>query len=75
MRTRRLSDRLVSYGVSYYEGGRLSAQYIQRISRDHPANLPAGRFSKFGLAVNPRTARELNGIPQSVLFRADKVIE
>jgi ABC-type uncharacterized transport system substrate-binding protein len=68
---------LASYGVSYHEAGRLLSKYVQRIlAGASPQNLPVEMFSKFGLAVNLRTARELGiTIPQSVLFRSDKVIE
>jgi putative ABC transport system substrate-binding protein len=68
---------LAAYGVSYYEIGRLSAKYVQRVlAGTSPQNLPIEMFSKIGLAVNLKTARELGlTIPQSVLFRADKVIE
>ena len=68
---------LIGYGVSYYEVGRLSAKYVQRIlAGAKPQDLPVESFSRLGLAVNLRTARELGlTIPQSVLFRADKVVE
>ena len=68
---------LVSYGVSYYEVGRLSAKYVQRILAGiRPQTLPVESLSRLGLAINLKTARELGlTIPQSVLFRADKVIE
>ena len=67
---------LASYGVSYHEAGRLLAKYVQRVlAGTSPRHLPVD-LSKFGLAVNLRTARELGiTIPQSVLFRSDKVIE
>ena len=68
---------LVSYGVSYSEIGRLSAKYVQRVlAGTSPRNLPVESLSRLELAVNLKTARELGvTIPQSVLFRADKVIE
>ncbi len=51
---------LVAYGVSYYEVGRLSAKYVQRIlTGTSPRDLPAESLSKVGLAVNLKTAREL----------------
>jgi putative ABC transport system substrate-binding protein len=41
-----------------------------------PQNLPVEAFSRLGLGINLKTAHELGiTIPQSVLFRADKVIE
>ena len=68
---------LVSYGVSYREVGRLSAKYVQRIlTGTSPQNLPVESLSRVGLAVNVRTARELGvTIPQSLLLRADEVIQ
>jgi putative ABC transport system substrate-binding protein len=68
---------LVSYGVSYHEIGRLSAKYVQRVlAGTSPRNLPVESLSRLELAVNLKTARELGlAIPQSVLFRADKVIK
>ncbi len=64
---------LVAYGVSYYELGRLSAKFVQRIlTGTSPQNLPAESLSKVGLAMNLKTARELGiTIPQSLLLRAD----
>ena len=68
---------LIGYGVSYYEVGRLSAKYVQRIlAGTRPQNLPVESLSRLGLASNLKTARELGlTIPQSVLFRADKVVQ
>ena len=68
---------LVAYGVSYFEAGRLAAKYVQRIlTGTSPGNLPAESLSKVGLAVNLKTARELGiTIPQSLLLRADEVIQ
>ncbi len=68
---------LVTYGVSYREIGRLSAKYVQRVlAGTSPRDLPVESLSRLELAVNLKTARELGiTIPQSVVFRADKVIE
>jgi ABC-type uncharacterized transport system substrate-binding protein len=68
---------LVSYGVGYYQVGRLSAKYVQRVlTGTSPGNLPVESISRLVLAVNLKTARELGiTIPQSVVLRADKVIE
>jgi putative tryptophan/tyrosine transport system substrate-binding protein len=68
---------LVAYGVSFYEVGRLSAKFVQRIlTGTSPKDLPAESFSKVGLTVNLETARELGiTIPQSLLLRADEVIQ
>jgi putative ABC transport system substrate-binding protein len=68
---------LVAYGVSFYEVGRLSAKYVQRIlAGTSPRDLAAESLSKVGLAVNLKTARELGiTVPQSLLLRADEVIQ
>lgn len=68
---------LVAYGVSFNEVGRLSAKYVQRIlAGGSPRDLPAESLSKVGLAINLKTARELGiAVPQSLLLRADKVIQ
>jgi putative ABC transport system substrate-binding protein len=68
---------LAGYGVSYYEVGRLSAKYVQRVlAGTSPRNLPVETISRVGLAVNLKTAREIGvTIPQAVRLRADKVIE
>jgi len=68
---------LVSYGVSYYDVGRLSAKYVQRVlTGTSPKNLAIESLSRPGLALNLKTARELGVTFQpSVLLRADKVIE
>ena len=65
---------LVAYGVSYREVGRLSAKYVERVlAGTSPRDLPAESFS---LVVNLKTARKLGvTIPQSVLLRADEVID
>src|SRR5450631_303392 len=68
---------LVGYGVQYGEIGRLSAKYVQRVlTGTSPQNLPVESLSKVELFVNLKTAREIGiTIPQSVLLRADEVIQ
>ena len=68
---------LAGYGVSFYEAGRLSATYVQRIlAGTSPRSLPVESIRSVGLAVNLKTARELGlTIPQAVLLRADAVIQ
>jgi putative ABC transport system substrate-binding protein len=63
--------------VNYYEAGRLSAKYVQRVlTGTSPQNLPVELLSRVELAVNLKTAREIGvTIPQPVLLRADKVIQ
>ena len=68
---------LISYSVSYAERYREAANYVDRILRGaKPADLPVEEPTRFTLALNLRTARSLGlEIPQSVLLRADRVIE
>ena len=67
---------LASYGVSYYEAGRLSAKYIQRILAGiRPQDLPVETVRKIDLVINLRAAAEIGlAIPPNVLARADRVI-
>lgn len=57
--------------------GRLSARHVQRILTGAvPGDLPVEQVDRFSFIGNLKTARELGiTIPQSVLQRADKVIE
>ena len=68
---------LVSYSVSRHEVGRLSAKYVQRILTGvNPKDLPVEGIDKIELIINLKTAKQIGlTIPQSVLYRADKVIK
>jgi putative ABC transport system substrate-binding protein len=68
---------LAGYGTSYYEAGRLSAKYVQRVlTGTRPQDLPVELLSIVKLVVNLKTAREIGlTIPQAVLLRADEVIQ
>jgi putative ABC transport system substrate-binding protein len=68
---------LISYGVSIPQMYRGATSHIDRILRGaRPGDLPMERPSKFELAINLRTAKMLGlTIPQSLLLRADQVIE
>jgi ABC-type uncharacterized transport system substrate-binding protein len=66
-----------SYSVSFYEVGRLSAKYVQRVvSGVAPKNIPVEGVDKIELVINLKTAKQIGlTIPQSVLYRADRVIK
>jgi putative ABC transport system substrate-binding protein len=68
---------LISYGPNFLDQFRLAASYIDRIlNGEKPASLPVQAPTKYGLVVNLKTAKALGlAIPQTVLGRADEVIE
>ena len=68
---------LASYGVSFYTVGRLSAKQVQRILLGaDPRDLPVEQLDRLYFVINLKTAKFLGlTIPQSVLARADEVIE
>lgn len=68
---------LMSYGPNYPAMQRRTATHVDRILRGaRPAELPVEQPSRLELVINLATARELGlKVPQSLLLRADKVIE
>jgi putative ABC transport system substrate-binding protein len=68
---------LVSYATSIPAFHHRSASYVDRILRGaRPGDLPVEQPTKFELVVNLKTAKALGlTIPQSVVLRADEVVE
>jgi putative ABC transport system substrate-binding protein len=68
---------LFSYAADLASVGRAAAPYVDRILKGtKPADLPVDQVSRFELIINLKSAGQLGlTIPQSVLFRATKVIK
>ena len=68
---------MLSYGPEQIDLWRRAATYVDRILRGgKPADLPIQLPVKFEMAVNLKTAKALGlTVPQSILLRADEVIE
>ena len=68
---------LISYGPNFEELYRGAAKYVDKILKGaKPADLPIEQPKVFELAINRRTAGALQlTIPQSLLVRADRIVE
>jgi putative ABC transport system substrate-binding protein len=68
---------LASYASNLYEVGRQAARLVDKIIKGaKPADIPVEQATRFELVINLKTAKALGlTVPQSLLLRADKLIE
>ncbi len=68
---------LISYGSDQSESFKLAADYVVKVLKGaKPGELPVEQPNRYFLVINLKTAKRLGlGIPQSLLLRADEVLQ
>ena len=67
----------MAYAANYPDQYRRAATYVEKILKGaKPSELPVEQPTKFDLVINLKTAKALGlTIPQSILVRADEIIQ